>query len=422
MKNRMGIIFTLLLILVSCSACGTELNTDVTGNTNMPTPEMSFPLPESVTSTGNENAESNQAADNLFDETAIQEEWRIVAQACEDIYKDMERITQFDEVIFIPTDDEKEQIMSCIGGLGLPVYVSGHDMPNHELVKEFYEAVQNGLESSIGVYTFYDKLTRVSFYTKDGIVYNTRVTMEWDEDFQPVFSSISYVSSLELFEMTDKGWLFYGQQKNPEGHFHYKEGFRVSPLGEEKRTLCEKYLAPLKDYTGHNILLSNWDITCISSVSFNDVFEMLYEYENGYSPSEVYTECYSPDNYMVIAVPAADFEKVITKYFPVTAEQLREYAVYDREKRVYAWEPLITGGPSPEWEVVDYTYNNDGSLTITVDAVSDVYGRDKTGVNIVTVMPHTDGTFHYLSNRLEYSDESTGIRPSFPSYYPRVKK
>lgn len=432
MKNRIRIIFMLLFILAGCSSYGTDYpNTDDSGNMNSPVSET-FLLPEAVTAgegvleeserKENEPTESERPEINPFDETTIQAEWLIVAQACEDIYKDMESISQVGEVIFIPTDDQIEQIMSRIGGLGLPAYITGHDMPNHEMVKEFYAAVQNGMESSIGIYTFYDKLTRVSFYTKDGIVYNTLVSLYWNEGFQPVLSPITLVNRLELFEMTDKGWLFYGQDKNPEGHFHFKEGFRVTPLSKEKRRLCEKYLTPLRDYTGHNILLSDWDQSSISSVSFNDVFEMLYEYEKGYLPSEVYTARYSSGNYIVIAVPAVAFEEVILKYFPVTAENLREYAVYDHERQVYAWDPLINGGTSPEWEVVDFTDNGDGSLTLTVDAVSDVYGRDRVGINKVTVMPRADGTFQYLSNDLEYSDESIGLRPSFPSYYPRIKK
>lgn len=370
----------------------------------------------------NEYVENNYIEDGFFDENAIQEELRHVAQACKDIYAEMESITQFDGVLFIPTAAEKEQIMSRIAGLGFPVYLSGHDMPNHEKVEEFCEAAQNGLEGSVGIYVFYGNLTRVSLYSKDGSVYDTRVTLSWDEDLQPVFSTITYVSCLEVFEVTDKGWLFFGGDEDPRGPFNYKEGFRITPLGDEKRMLCEKYLTPLRDYTGHNILLSDWDTTCLSSVNFNDVFEMLFEYENGYLPGELYTTRYSPDKYVFIAIPATDFEKVIMKYFPVTAEQLREYAVYDPARQVYAWEPLINGGVSPEWEIVDFTYNNDGSITLTIHAVSEPWGNDKSGVNIVKVMPHDDGTFHYLSNRLEYSDRSAGPPERFPYYWPRVEK
>ena len=42
-------------------------------------------------------------------------------------------------------------------------------------------------------------------------------------------------------------------------------------------------------------------------------------------------------------IPAAEFEDVIMKYLPVTAEEIREWAVYDGETQTYAWANLGCG-------------------------------------------------------------------------------
>lgn len=42
-----------------------------------------------------------------------------------------------------------------------------------------------------------------------------------------------------------------------------------------------------------------------------------------------------------------EFESLMMKFLPVTAEQLKQYAVYDPEKRTYGWAALGCGNYSP---------------------------------------------------------------------------
>ena len=55
----------------------------------------------------------------------------------------------------------------------------------------------------------------------------------------------------------------------------------------------------------------------------------------------------------------------------------------------------------PFGEVVDYTENADGTITLIVDGVWPDYNSDLAFRNTVVVQPFEDGTFRYLSNSIE---------------------
>ncbi len=67
---------------------------------------------------------------------------------------------------------------------------------------------------------------------------------------------------------------------------------------------------------------------------------------------------------------------------PVTGEQLKQYAVYDPEGQRYGWVRLGCGNYIPnafgnsEPEITDMRENEDGTVTLTVDAVCVMTGND----------------------------------------------
>lgn len=60
-------------------------------------------------------------------------------------------------------------------------------------------------------------------------------------------------------------------------------------------------------------------------------------------------------------------------------------------------------------EVVGYTQNADGTITLTVDGVRTDFGEDYVFTDRIVVQPFADGTFRYLSN--EYSDNGVQDLP-----------
>ena len=108
------------------------------------------------------------------------------------------------------------------------------------------------------------------------------------------------------------------------------------------------------------------------------------------------------------------------KYLPITAEQLRRYAVYDEERRTYAWvrpgcgnyEPNIFGTSMAE--TTEMQENGDGTVTLTVDAVCEMMGSDAVITHQLTVELSSNeslgkdyssrssetGTIRYLKNHV----------------------
>lgn len=60
-------------------------------------------------------------------------------------------------------------------------------------------------------------------------------------------------------------------------------------------------------------------------------------------------------------IPAEEYERIMTTYFPVSIEQLREYCGYDEGSNSYEYEMIYASPYPPFGEVVDYTKNADGS-------------------------------------------------------------
>ena len=66
---------------------------------------------------------------------------------------------------------------------------------------------------------------------------------------------------------------------------------------------------------------------------------------------------------------------------------------------------MIFASPYPPFgEVVDYTENPDGTITLIVDGVWADYNSDLAFTNTIVVQPFGDGTFRYLSNTIEQKE------------------
>lgn len=74
---------------------------------------------------------------------------------------------------------------------------------------------------------------------------------------------------------------------------------------------------------------------------------------------------------------------------------------YDEGSNSYEYEMIYASPYPPFGEVVDYTKNADGTITLIVDGVWPDYNSDLAFRNTVVVQPFEDGTFRYLSNSIE---------------------
>ena len=141
------------------------------------------------------------------------------------------------------------------------------------------------------------------------------------------------------------------------------------------------YNAYLKEHGAEMTLIS-------SSVGLNEhapqFFDFAYDADTGVSAS---TEL-----------------SAMTTYFPVSTEQLRKYCKYNEKSNSYEYD-MISASPYPPFgEVVDYTENSDGTITLIVDGVWADYNSDCAFTNRIVVQPFEDGTFRYLANSIEQKE------------------
>ena len=189
-------------------------------------------------------------------------------------------------------------------------------------------------------------------------------------------------------KLTEKGYLIYGYESAP-AHSVLRQYLRVRPLSDRCRELTEKYVYGLS-YVNYNVLVTNWNEDNAEDILTPCMFEDIYRIDTG--------ENLRAENGMI---PADEYERIMTQYFPVTEQQVREKCGYDKNSRSYPYEMILGKQYPPFGEVVDYTENADGTITLYVDGVWPDYDSDCAFVNRLTVRPFVDGTFRSLSNVIE---------------------
>ena len=143
-------------------------------------------------------------------------------------------------------------------------------------------------------------------------------------------------------------------------------------------------------YVNYNVLVTNWDSSNVEDILMPCMYEDIYRISTG---ENLKTEDWK--------IPAEEYERIMTTYFPVSVEQLREHCGYAEGSNSYEYEMIYASPYPPFGEVVDYTKNADGTITLIVDGVWPDYNSDLAFRNTVVVLPFEDGTFRYLSNSIE---------------------
>ena len=223
---------------------------------------------------------------------------------------------------------------------------------------------------------------------------------------------------IKEWKYTDKGWFCYELcVPEPPEVTEIVDGsclVRIKPLSKEQREMSERCVQGL-GYQGNNLLCSNWDTDHMEKLDYNGMYEYLYAMKH--------QKAFDAEDYSN-GIPKEEFESLIMEYLPVTAEQIQEYAVFDEKNQTYVWvrqgclnyAPTFFGTSLPE--VIDIKENEDGTVTLTVDAVCDmVICDDAVITHELTVKFADDGSFQYLGN--EILDD--GIM-HIPDYQYRIKE
>lgn len=279
--------------------------------------------------------------------------------------------------------------VDILGSSGLMCFSDDTNMYNYQLFQSFYRKyTDGGGRDYICVY----RVNRDASVTEMTFVYD-------DSRIQMIFNTAKFenhdwkfiatgIRDLKDMKLTEKGYFIY-TYSNIIAHGGLKEYFRVSPLTDECRKLTRKYVYGLS-YVNYNMLVIDWDESNASDILVPCMFDDIYRLYTG--------ENLKPDGGWI---DADKYESVMLSMFPVTVTELRDKCDYNPEKDSYRYHVILGKQYPPFGEVVDYTYNDDGTVSLIVDAVWADKGSDIAFRNTLTVKPEDDGTFKYMSNHIE---------------------
>lgn len=397
-KKSMWLMITLVCSILSC-ACNKNWNSMKNEYAERTDREADTDSQKEIPS-GNKDAKGYHLPIDARQRMEAEEDCNEMMGLISELYKNAEKGCASNVVI---ADEVIDQMVEQLKATGCPVTITElySNMENYTKLEDFLNAAAAGSGGSAVVYEIHSDggIGRYQYSYDGKDMYVLSVKAAWNDD-KPVIAYMSYTRMKE-WKFTDKGYFCY-ELCVPE----YPEVteivngscmVRVWPITEENREMSEKCVLGLA-YQGNNLLYSDWDADHMEHLDYNGMYEYLYamKYQEQF-PSEDY-----PDG-----IPKDEFERLIMEYLPVTAEEIQSYAVFDEEKQTYAWVRLGCFNYAPTYfgtsfpEVTDIRENEDGTVTLTVDAVcSMILCDDAVITHELTVRFSEDGGFRYLGNKI----------------------
>ena len=318
----------------------------------------------------------------------------IAVEQVKEAYKDIKLIGEspYGSNIKEFTREQCREVVTLLGMAGYVSVTEDANMENYEKVEDFYTAYMEKHDAMVTIFNVNRDglIGAVTFIYRNNELQTYYVGIGWQEGGIPEIRS-TLVSDIAEIKLTEKGYFIYAYEE-VIAHSSLRQYWRIKPLSDKCRELTAKYVYGLS-YVNYNILVTNWDSNNVEDILMPCMFEDIYRIYTG--------EILRTENWRI---PADTYEKIMTTYFPVTIEQLRERCGYDEESNSYEHEMIFASPYPPFGEVVDYTENPDGTITLVVDGVWADYNSDLAFTNIIVVQPFEDGTFRYLSNTIEQKE------------------
>ena len=375
---------------------------------------ISFVLILSISGCSDAPPEENTVSETVIDVQAIQEESEEdadeIISVCIDLYEKAEEENKLADL---------ETIRSIVNRLGENGYSAVDsrnqiNMTEPEKVVEFCEKVdaQGEAEITILEVSYLGGFVKYDLHTKDGNVDVVRSYYKYENGNMKREVIGNYQA--EYWNYTEEGYLmFSGVWFSEELYVLTLSGaeehtaLRVQPLDETYRELSRKYLNPIS-FERNNMFIVDWSEEDFGDLNFYDMYDILYPKVNGQ-----YAPYVADDNLSVSAVyqiPKEEFESVIMKYFNIDSETLQSKTIYDSENLTYEYKPRgfeeVEYPEYPYSEVVGFTENNDGTITLTANVVFPYAGDSKVYAHEVVVRPLENGRVQYVSNRIIPSEDN----------------
>ena len=375
---------------------------------------ISFVLMLSVSGCSDALPEEDTVSETVIDIQAIPEESQEnageIINICIDLYKKAAEENKIADLEMI------RSIVNRLGENGYPAVDSRNqiNMTEPEKVVEFCEKVDEQEEAEITILevSYLGGFVKYDLHTKDGNVDVVRSYYKYENGNMKREVIGNYQA--EYWNYTEEGYLmFSGVWFSEELYVLTLSGaeehtaLRVQPLDETYRELSRKYLRPIS-FEQNNMFIVDWSENDFGDLNFYDMYDVLYPKVNGQ-----YAPYVADDNLSVSAVyqiPKEEFESVIMKYFNIDSETLQSKTIYDSENLTYEYKPRgfeeVEYPEYPYSEVVGFTENNDGTITLTANVVFPYAGDSKVYAHEVVVRPLENGRVQYVSNRIIPSEDN----------------
>lgn len=327
-----------------------------------------------------------------------------IAEVYRDIYNEAA------ETNTLASPETKRRIVARLGENGYVAVDSENqvDMTEAEQVLEFCKAVEEKKNGAVTIVAITDLgFRKFDLETENGSVNIVRGYYQYDQNGNlQNRSTVSYLA--DLWQYTEEGYLLF------EGSYFSDENFvltlsdtpehtalRTLPLDETCRELNRKYILPV-GYEQNNIFLTDWSEEDFGDLDFYDVFDIFYPVL--YRQPVPYVTDENLGVGAVYRIPEEIFENVIITYMDIDKETLRQKTTYLSEEAAYEYRPRgfyeVEYPDIPYPEVVDYTENPDGTITLIINAVYP-NGNTSLAYSHKTVIRLLDGDgFQYVSNEM----------------------
>ena len=306
-------------------------------------------------------------------------------------------------------------MIEAVGTAGYPCVDSNGEfnMQRYDILNDFGTRAMQGRDDISETYFIVypdGHLSGFMLSRENSIWHLYSASSAWNEDGSVrIYSEGRY--AVGEVRYTDKGWLIYSRDtsdfdENQKANTDSYVMIKVIPYDSEKRTLAKRYIEPV-GYFENNLFTTSWSEANMGPIDFNSLYAYLFGMYNGtemlssYNVRSYYKAVQGTKLYLV---PTDTFEKTVTTYFNIDTSVLKNISDYNSSAGGYFflgynrdYFNVTPRTPSPE--VTDVSYNTDGSITMTVDAVNKWYGTDRAFRHELTVMPIGNG-FKYVSNIL----------------------
>ncbi len=332
------------------------------------------------------------------------------------VYKDI-----YDKAIETDIAGSLEMTESIVARLGDNGYVAVDsknqiNMTNAEQAVKFLSAAKEKEMAELTILVVADSggFTKYDLETENGAINIARGYYWYDRNGNLNNSHVvSYPA--DWWQYTEEGYLLF------EGSYFSDENYvltlndtlehtalRIMPLEKRCRELNQKYVLPA-GYGNSNMFFLNWSRDDLGDLDFYDIFDTFYPML--YNQPVPYTadENLGNGSREAYQIPEEEFENVILTYFPIEKEALREKTTYISEAAAYEYRPrgfYEAGYPDiPYPEVVNYEENQDGTITLFINAVYPDGNTSKLYSHKAVVRPLDDDRFQYVSNQMLLPEE-----------------